>query len=113
MLTIESLKAYGADVEDGLKRCMNFESFYLELVQTAIKDTKIESLETAIDSGNLNQAFEIAHAMKGMYTNLSLTPLSEPIIEITELLRNQTQTDYSALLSEIKAQYQKLTEIDQ
>ena len=108
MLTIESLKEYGADVEDGLKRCMNFESFYLELVQTAINDTKIDSLENAVNSGNLTQAFEIAHAMKGMYTNLSLSPLSKPVIEITELLRNQTKTDYSGLLSEIRKQYTKL-----
>lgn len=112
MLTIEALKNYGADVEDGLKRCMNFESFYLELVQTAIKDTKIDSLETAIHDSNLKQAFEIAHGMKGMYTNLSLSPLSNPVIEITELLRNQVQTDYSALLTEIKTQFEALKALD-
>ena len=108
MLTIETLRTYGADVEDGLKRCMNFESFYLELVQTAIHDTKIEDLENAVNSGNLTQAFELAHAMKGMYANLSLSPLSEPVVKITELLRNQTVTDYSDLLNQIKTQFQKL-----
>ena len=32
MITIESLKAYGADVEEGLARCLNKEDFYLKMV---------------------------------------------------------------------------------
>ena len=43
-----------------------------------------------------------------MYTNLSLTPLSEPIIEMTELLRSRSDTDYTELLTQAKAQFEKL-----
>ena len=32
MLTIDSLRAYGANVEEGLGRCMNREPFYLRVV---------------------------------------------------------------------------------
>ena len=35
MLTIEKLKAYGANVDEGLSRCMNNETFYLRLVNMA------------------------------------------------------------------------------
>ena len=38
---------------------------------------------------------------KLMYANLSLTPLTKPVSEITELLRSKTQTDYSAHLIKI------------
>ena len=38
MVTIEGLKQYGADVESGLKRCMNNEGFYLKLVQKAVDE---------------------------------------------------------------------------
>jgi hypothetical protein len=46
-----------------------------------------------------------------MYTNLSLRPLADPIIEMTELLRSRTDTDYSALLATVKEQYNKLKEL--
>ena len=32
MLTIDSLKQWGANTEEGLQRCMNNESMYLRLV---------------------------------------------------------------------------------
>ena len=46
-------------------------------------------------------AFEAAHALKGVLGNLSLTSIYAPIVEITELLRNNTDMDYTSLLSNI------------
>lgn len=37
-------------------------------------------------------------------SNLSLTPICEPVEEITELLRNRTEMDYSELLQTILEQ---------
>ena len=37
MLTIDYLREFGADVQDGLNRCMNEEDFYLELVNLALE----------------------------------------------------------------------------
>ncbi len=34
MMTIESLKEYGANVEEGLGRCMGNDALYLRLVAT-------------------------------------------------------------------------------
>ena len=104
MLTIEALRAYGADVDEGLTRCMNNEAFYLRMVGMAVADGKIADLEAAIGAGDLAAAFETAHALKGMYSNLSLTPVARPMSEITELLRARTETDYHPLLDEIRAQ---------
>ena len=89
MLTLEALRSYGADVEEGLHRCMNMEAFYLKLFDSLKGDTRVE-------------------ALKGIYGNLSLTPLFRPIQELTELLRARKDTDYSALLAEITAQKEKL-----
>ena len=38
MLTIDALKAFGADVDEGLQRCMNNEAFYLRMVGMALAD---------------------------------------------------------------------------
>ena len=108
MLTVDNLREYGADVEEGLKRCMNNESFYLMLVGKALDDNRLGQLEQQLSAKDLDGAFESAHALKGMYANLSLTPLSKPVSEMTELLRSRTDRDYSGLLAEAKSQFEKL-----
>ncbi len=111
MLTIEKMKEYGADVDEGLARCMNMEDFYIKLVEKVLADNRLPLLEEQIGGGKLEEAFETAHALKGMYANLSLTPLTKPVSEITELLRSRTDTDYSALLAEAKTQFDRLCSI--
>ena len=87
---------------------MNKENFYLRLVNIAINDTKLTELEQQLSNNDLDSAFETAHALKGVYSNLSLTPLTIPISEMVNLLRNKTDTDYSKLLNEVKTQFQIL-----
>lgn len=111
MLTIDALRTYGADVKEGLGRCLNNEAFYLRMVGMAVKDEKIDALAAAIEKGDLEQGFELAHALKGMYANLALTPLTAPLSEITELLRARKETDYAPLIEEIVKQKQKLNEL--
>lgn len=79
MLTIEKLRSFGANVDEALVRCMNKEDFYLRLVNMAINDTKLTELEQQLSNNDLDSAFETAHALKGVYSNLSLTPLTIPI----------------------------------
>ncbi len=111
MLTLDALRKYGANVAEGLGRCMNNEAFYLRMVGIAVKDNKIAALDDAVRRGDFKDAFELAHGLKGMYANLSLTPLSVPLSEITELLRAGTDMDYSALMNEIILQKRKLDEL--
>ncbi len=108
MITLDALRAFGADVDDGLRRCMNMESFYLGLFAALKGDRHVEDLKEAIAAKDLDRAFELAHALKGVYANLSLTPLSRPVQEITELLRARTDTDYTPLLEELSARKAEL-----
>ena len=57
----------------------------------------------ALEAGDLDAAFEAAHALKGVTGNLALTPIYEPVQVVTELLRSRTETDYSANLAQIEA----------
>lgn len=108
MLTIEALKAYGANTAEGLNRCMNNEAFYLRLVGMLKADTHMEELRKAVEAGNLKAGFEAAHALKGVLSNLALTPALKPVSEITELLRAGAETDYAPLLAEASAQMDAL-----
>lgn len=101
MLTIETLKSIGANTEEGLERCLNNEAFYLRLVKMAAMDQSFEQLRDAIERDDLDEAFEKAHALKGVLGNVSLTNVLEPIKEITEDLRARTEKDYTDVLERI------------
>lgn len=104
MLTINALRAFGANVEDGLARCMNNEDFYLRMVGKAIESEDFASLQKALDAHDVKAAFEHAHALKGITGNLSLNPIYHPVAELTEHLRAGEDGDYSRDMDEIIAQ---------
>lgn len=111
MITVDALRQYGADVDGGLSRCMGNEALYLRLVSTVISDTHFDTLKENIEVGDLSAAFETAHALKGVTGNLSLTPIYEPVVSITELLRTGTDTDYTELLDKILSERDKLAAV--
>lgn len=97
MITIEKLNAFGANTAEGLARCFGNEALYLKLVATIPGEGNFDKLKDSIAAKDL----KAAHALKGVLGNLSLTPLYTPVVEITELLRNNTDMDYKSLLDTI------------
>ena len=108
MLTIEALRGYGANVDEGLARCMGNEQLYLRLVNVVLNDPTFEKLNEAMDSGDLKTAFESAHALKGVLGNLSLTPLYDAVAELTEDLRKPDGRDYSQQLQRVTEEKRRL-----
>ena len=107
MLTIDNLRSLGANTDEGLARCLGKEDFYLRMVSMALADNGFEKLREAVISGDLNEGFERAHALKGVLSNVALTTLADPIAEITEELRARNEIDYSGLLDRIDEELQK------
>ena len=105
MVTIEKLKAAGANVEEGLQRCMGNEALYLKLVNHFMEDTSFEKLKVAIQNNDLEESFKLAHGLKGVLGNLSLTPLFNIIFEMTELLRHREERDYSDFIKRYEEAY--------
>ncbi|MCR4891198.1 MAG: Hpt domain-containing protein [Lachnospiraceae bacterium] len=104
MLTVEALTDFGANTEEGLKRCFGNKDFYLKLVARVPNEASFDQLSEAIEQNNLEEAFEKAHALKGVLGNLSLTPIFTPTSELTELLREKKEGDYAGLTAEILKQ---------
>ena len=100
-MTLDDLRKYGVNVDEGLARCMNNEDFYLRMVGMLRNEQSFDALEKALAEGNLKAGFEAAHSLKGVLGNLAITPILEPVQEITELLRAETDMDYSELLATI------------
>lgn len=111
MLTTEKLKTFGADVGTALPRCGNNEALYLRLVGMCADELRQDALGEALKSGDLDRAFETAHKLKGAVGNLALTPVYDPISELTELLRAKTPGDYEALYRQIVLKTTELSEL--
>jgi HPt (histidine-containing phosphotransfer) domain-containing protein len=95
-MVLDSLKAAGADTEDGLKRCLGKEDFYLKMINLALKNENFELLRGALQAEDFAVAFERCHALKGVTANVSLTPLYDLISELTEKLRACSPADKEA-----------------
>ena len=100
-MTLDDLIAFGANTEEGLRRCMNNEAFYLRLVKMAAEDAGFGKLTDALAGNDLDAAFEVAHGLKGVLGNLSLTPMYNLACEMTELLRAGTVMDYKPMLDQL------------
>ena len=108
MITLEGLEKLGADVPDGMARCLDNEEFYLKLVNMVVADEGYGQLRDAIEAKDLDEAFQRAHALKGIVANVSLTNLLEPIAEMTEDLRDRRDVDYSGRLEKMFRELDKL-----
>ncbi len=86
-MTLDALRAYGANVDEGMGRCLNDEPFYPEMVSMALADGNFDKLRAAMDAGDARTAFVAAHSLKGSVGNVALTPIYEPVCALTEALR--------------------------
>lgn len=107
-MSLDELRAFGADVDGGLARCMNSEALYLRLVGMAANEPSVAALGKYLKEGDLDRAFEEAHKLKGVAGNLSLSPIFEPVSALTELLRRKADGDYEKLYGEIAAKAAEL-----
>lgn len=88
-MTLDALQAFGANTAEGMGRCLNDASFYLDMVAMALEDKNFAALKAAMDAGDSHAAFAAAHSLKGSIGNVALTPIYEPLCALTELLRGK------------------------
>ena len=114
MLTIDSLRAYGANVEEGLGRCMNMEPFYLKVVGMLKDDVdgSFAKLKAAVAEHDAEKTFEAAHALKGSTGNVALTPIFKPVCTLSDMLKGNTDMamgpECDRLANEVLEQYDRL-----
>ena len=110
-MTIDSLRDFGANTDEGLERCMGMEDFYLEMIELGMADERFELLGRNLQEKDLDEAFENVHALKGVIGNLALGPLFDTICEITEHLRNREEIDYMPLYDKLIEQRERIKEL--
>lgn len=101
MLTKEKLSELGVNTKEGLERCLNNEDFYFRLITKAINDDSFIKLKKELENKNYDEAFKIAHSLKGVLGNLSITPMYKIVYELTELLRVKKDIDYKEYIDKL------------
>ena len=87
----DKLGGWGCDVRGALQRCVDDESFYEMLVNMLLDDPSFAGLDKAMAEDDIVAAFEAAHTLKGVLSNLGITPLSELVVKLVEPLRKGTE----------------------
>ena len=111
MITIDLLREFGANVDEGLERCLNNEDFYLQLVPSVLEESYYKAVDEAVAEKDLDKAFDASHALKGILANLAITPIYQPVEEMTEKLRAREDIDYSPYVAKMWEQREKLIEM--
>ena len=73
-----------------------------------VRDACFDRLAQAVVAQDKQAAFEAAHDLKGVLGNLSLTPIYDPVSQMTEQLRASEDADYMAFLTVVLEQRGKL-----
>lgn len=78
--------AMGGDLETVRGRLMTDERIE-KFAKIFLQDTSMQTLEDALASGNMAEAFRGAHTLKGVSRDLGFTPLYEAACEMSDALR--------------------------
>lgn len=104
----ECYEKIGADYEEAITRMMKDERI-AKFAGMFLRDTSFTELKAAMETENYDEAFRMAHTLKGVCQNLSFTALYGPVQEITEALREKGRDIDLAksLLPGVEAEYER------
>jgi HPt (histidine-containing phosphotransfer) domain-containing protein len=77
------------NMEEGLKRVVNNTKLYVKLLNKFKTDTNSEELLAAVQAGEYEKAQIMAHTIKGVAANLSLTELFKQSLELETQIKNR------------------------
>ncbi|MCL2180372.1 MAG: Hpt domain-containing protein [Treponema sp.] len=89
------------NVDEGKKRVMNNAKLYAKLLNKFKDDPNIHDIETALKAGEIENARNSAHTLKGLAANLSLTELFKQTLELeTQIKAGSINMEQFAVVKE-------------
>jgi HPt (histidine-containing phosphotransfer) domain-containing protein len=85
--TIQKLTEAGIDYRLGLERFGGNAPLFETFLGRFLKDDRLEQLTKTINAGDIEDACRIAHSLKGVVGNLSMTKYYEVVSRLEELLK--------------------------
>lgn len=108
---IEKLRDWGCDIVNTMPRMLDDEDFYIECLELIPDDPNFSMLETAISEHNISEAFNCAHTLKGVISNVGITPMYNVIVDIVEPLRNGKSDNLEGKINELSKMRAHLIDI--
>ncbi|NLA77037.1 MAG: Hpt domain-containing protein [Clostridiales bacterium] len=107
----KSLEHIETDVEGALYRLSNDKAMYVMLLRAFENDDTMAQLEASIKSGDWDNAFTAAHALKGLAGNMGFTPLFHAIGELVILIRAGKIESINSSYDTVRKHYDDIAEI--
>ena len=98
----EKIKAYGFERKAVMERFINDEEFYVECFSQVLNDIAFDDLGKFLEMDDKKEAFDCAHSLKGIVSNIGLTVLYDKIYQIVEILRGTEQGDVFTYYNELQ-----------
>ena len=97
------------DVENALKRVGGNVDLYKKLLRIFLEENNYDALIENIESGNKEEAARLAHTIKGVSANLSLTNLRATTANIE--MESKAGNDCKNLIPELKETFEKTCDL--
>ncbi|MCI8875689.1 MAG: Hpt domain-containing protein [Lachnospiraceae bacterium] len=101
----------GVNVDSALDRFMGNEKLLMRFLLKFSNDTNYERLKTAMEKEDYKEAFEGAHALKGLSGNLSLDALYEAAGKVTEGLRHENYEEAKEWMPKVTEEYERTAKV--
>lgn len=105
------LSQAGIDYEEGLHRFNNKAELYEKFLIRFPEDQSYPQLLAAMESQDVEKAFQAAHALKGVTGNLSIQDLHNALIPLVEELRQGNFDRAPELFKPVQELYSQIVEI--
>lgn len=84
---VEMLMEHGIDYVDGVERFGDNAPMFERFIIRFLDDKYFDQLEGAIEDNDVEEAFQVAHTLKGVVGNLSFKRYFKTVDVVTEALR--------------------------
>lgn len=107
---LEQYEKAGCDVRGVMDRFMSDEELLWECLQQFMGENDFSNLQRAAEQGDYKEAFEYAHAIKGIVGNLGIQPVYLPVCRLVESLRNMHTENVAEELKAVMDAYAVFTQ---
>ncbi|MGI6664216.1 MAG: Hpt domain-containing protein [Christensenellaceae bacterium] len=76
------------NIEEGLGRVRNNQGLYVKMLQMFLANDSLDTLKEAYAAGDMAKAADVAHGIKGMTGNLSLSAVYQESTQLNEDFKN-------------------------
>lgn len=104
----ERMIAAGYDLNGALARFVNNEVLFLTFLKKFPNDEHFPAVLSNIKTGEYDEAYKAAHAIKGVAGNLGLTPVFESVDKICALIKTKDEvSDFETKIMETYEAFEK------